>query len=223
MAGWAIQSCRDTFPHGTILSVVDFAENYTLQPQNEIQSQYYHSKQVSLLVHITYRHGPNNSEEHREILKEYHFYISDDRCHDLFYVCHCFLMFYNHLKERNIQMDKHWIWSDGCTGQFKNARIFQWLCSLEKKYRVSHMWNYFESGHGKGEHDGAGACFKTNLHREELKLSTESTIRDAHSIVSWCTSIMGEGSIVQIESTRKRHVHRFFWEVVDVDRSHAWE
>ena len=27
---------RDTFPFGTILSVVDFAENYTLQPQNEI-------------------------------------------------------------------------------------------------------------------------------------------------------------------------------------------
>ena len=37
--------CRDTFPRGTILSVVDFAENYTLQPQNEIQSQYYHSEQ----------------------------------------------------------------------------------------------------------------------------------------------------------------------------------
>ena len=28
---------RDTFTHGTILLVVDFAENYTLQPQNEIQ------------------------------------------------------------------------------------------------------------------------------------------------------------------------------------------
>ena len=33
--------CRDTFPIETILLVVDFAENYTLQPQNEIQSQYY--------------------------------------------------------------------------------------------------------------------------------------------------------------------------------------
>ena len=35
--------CMDTFPIGTILSVVDFAENYNIQPQNEIQSQYYHS------------------------------------------------------------------------------------------------------------------------------------------------------------------------------------
>ena len=50
--------CRDTFPLRIILSVVDFAENYTLQPQNEIQSQYYHSEKVSIMVHITYRHGP---------------------------------------------------------------------------------------------------------------------------------------------------------------------
>ena len=48
-----IRICRDTFPRGTILSVVYFAENYTLQPQNEIQSQYYQSEQVSLMVHIT--------------------------------------------------------------------------------------------------------------------------------------------------------------------------
>ena len=46
------RKCRDTFPRGTILSVVYFFENYTLQPQNEIQSQYYHSEQVSLMVHI---------------------------------------------------------------------------------------------------------------------------------------------------------------------------
>ena len=30
--------CKDSFPIGTIISVVDFAENYTLQPQNEVQS-----------------------------------------------------------------------------------------------------------------------------------------------------------------------------------------
>ena len=49
-------------------------------------------------------------------------------------------------------LDQHWIWSEGCDGQFKNARIFQCLCSLHKNYKVPHMWNYFETGHGKGEH-----------------------------------------------------------------------
>ena len=68
------------------------------------------------------------------------------------------------------------------------------------------MWNYFETGHGKGEHDGARACVKTVLRREELKLSTESTIRNAQSIVRWCTSVMGEESAMRVESTRKRHL-----------------
>ena len=30
--------CKETFPIGTIISVVDFSKNYTLQPQNETHS-----------------------------------------------------------------------------------------------------------------------------------------------------------------------------------------
>ena len=62
--------CQDTFPLKTILLVVDLGENYTLQPQNEIQSQYYHLEEVSIMVHITYRHGSDNNEEKHMILKE---------------------------------------------------------------------------------------------------------------------------------------------------------
>ena len=72
MARWKYEPfriCRDTFPLRTILSVVDFVENHTLQPQNEIQIQYYHSEQVSIMVHIAYRHGPDNNEEKRVILE----------------------------------------------------------------------------------------------------------------------------------------------------------
>jgi hypothetical protein len=36
--------CKDTFPLDTIISVVDFIENYTLQPQNEVQPKYYTSQ-----------------------------------------------------------------------------------------------------------------------------------------------------------------------------------
>ena len=73
MARWQdeqFRACRDTFPIGTILSVVDFAENYTLKPQKEIHGQYYHLDQVSIMVHITYRHGADSTGEKRVILKE---------------------------------------------------------------------------------------------------------------------------------------------------------
>ena len=36
--------CKDTFPLDTIVLVVDFIENYTLQPQNEVQEKYYTSQ-----------------------------------------------------------------------------------------------------------------------------------------------------------------------------------
>ena len=61
--------CWDTFPLGTIVLYVELAENYTLQPQNEIQSQYYHLEHVSIMVHITYRQGPDSNEVKRVILK----------------------------------------------------------------------------------------------------------------------------------------------------------
>ena len=44
--------CKDTFPLGVIMSVVDFAKNYTLKPQNEVQPMYYYSIQASIFVHI---------------------------------------------------------------------------------------------------------------------------------------------------------------------------
>ncbi|KAH9307176.1 hypothetical protein KI387_044391, partial [Taxus chinensis] len=41
---------RDTFPIGSILSVVDFAKNYSFSHQKEIQTQYYHIDQVTIMV-----------------------------------------------------------------------------------------------------------------------------------------------------------------------------
>ena len=102
MAWWQDEQFRIckktfTFPLETILSLVEFVENYTLQPQNEVQSQYYHSEHVSIMVHITYQHGLDSNEENRVILKEIHFFISDDRTHDIHYVQHCFKLFYDHV------------------------------------------------------------------------------------------------------------------------------
>ena len=145
------------------------------------------------MVHITYRHRPDRNGHNGVILKEVHFYISDDRSHDLAYVQHCFTLFYMHLKVNNIHIDQHWIWSDGCAGQFKNAHVFQRLFMLPRKIKVPHIWNYFETRHGKGGHDGVGVCIKTTLCRQEMKFTIVSIIQDAKSIVEWCFSTMGEG------------------------------
>ena len=45
---------------------------------HEVQANYYTSQQVSIFVHITFMHSPTSIEDDRKILREYHFYISDD-------------------------------------------------------------------------------------------------------------------------------------------------
>ena len=105
-----------------------------------------------------------------------------------------------HLEDNNIQMEQHWIWSDGCAGQFKNSLVFQSLCILHKRHKMSHIWNYFETG--QGEHDGAGACINTTLRRKEMKFTTISLIRDANTIIAWCSSVMGR----ELEGNKTNHL-----------------
>ena len=62
---------------------------------------------------------------------------------------------------------------------------------FHKRHKVPHIWNYFETRHGKGEHDGAGTCIKTALRSQEMKFTTISLIRDAKTIVAWCSLVMG--------------------------------
>ena len=77
-----------------------------------------------------YRHaeldvnGFDSNENNHEVIKEYHFYISDDRTHDTCFVQHCFGMLYKELSRRKINFKEHWVWSDGCAGQFKSACSF---------------------------------------------------------------------------------------------------
>ena len=128
------------------------------------------------------------------------------------------------LNDNNMQMEQNWIWFDGCVGKFKNSRVFQWLCILHKRHKVPHIWNYFETGHGKGEHDGVGTCIKTALCRKEMKFTTILLIWDAKTIIALCSSVMGQGHRRQEhQSSQKTYVHRYVWEVVDVDRSCLYE
>lgn len=80
--------CLKVFPSDTIVCVVDFAENYSFKEQNEIQSMHWHSDQCTILVHISYR----RTDQDDSIIKEMHFYISNDKQHDTLFVQHCFLL-----------------------------------------------------------------------------------------------------------------------------------
>ena len=143
------------------------------------------------MVHVCYRHaqseldGVESTDEERAIKKEYHFYISDDKEHDTLFVQHCFTIFFENLRSRGVKFENHFVWSDGCAAQFKSSQPFYALCRYHKIYKIPHVWSFFESGHGKGEHDGAGACIKRALRKHQMSYP-EDHLDNAHDVVEWC-------------------------------------
>jgi len=144
---------------------MDFSENYSINIQNEVQSMHWHTKQVSILVHMTFRSNPDWTFSNGEpyLLKETHYYVLDSKQHDSLYVQHSFMLHWDYLISEGFQPSSHIVWTDGCSGQFKSARAWYFISrfpcltmsdELPEGYQMS--GNYFASRHGKGEVDGAG-------------------------------------------------------------------
>jgi hypothetical protein len=111
VASWQDFQFREllsSVPPDTLVSCVDFSENYTLKVQNEIQSMHWHNDQVTILVHIAYQLNPGWTLENQELLlnKEVHYYILDDRTHDSLFVQHCFLLNWNHVLGKGLECSR---------------------------------------------------------------------------------------------------------------------
>ena len=98
---------------GQILSHIDFSENYTFQPQNEVQSEYYHSFTITIFIQIMYHIILNANKTRSKVVKEQHFYISDDTEHDTLFVQHCLREHSKWLDEHGITFKEHIVFSDG--------------------------------------------------------------------------------------------------------------
>ncbi|KAG0631145.1 hypothetical protein M758_1G230800 [Ceratodon purpureus] len=187
------QSVQDLKP-GEVLSLIDFAENYSYKGQSEIQSQHWFSFQCTILVHITYRindsHNPEDPQSKR-LSTEYHYYISDDRVHDSLFVQHCLMLHWSALVAAGKIPSRHIVWSDGCASQFKGAKAFFFVAKYPSLTVSDNLptgckldWNYWGTGHGKGPHDGAGACVKRALRKEQLKEDSVK-LHNATDVVSF--------------------------------------
>ena len=161
----------ENIPANGIVSVIDFAENYSFEVQNEVQSMNWHSYQVSILVQISWIRNPNANPANPSsmTLMKYNFYISDDKSHDSYYVQHCLNLHWKSLHDSGFYPKQHWIWSDGCSNQFKSKVPWYYV----SRYPALTggcvcMWSFFGSGHGKGPHDGARAVVKRYIRTAQL-------------------------------------------------------
>jgi hypothetical protein len=141
---------------GVILSHIDFVENYDFKVRNEIQSEYYESITVTILVHITYRVQVDRESGENRVIKEGHFYISDDKSHDTFFVQHCLIEHWKWLADRGFKPREYIVFSDGASSQFKNCRGLYFVARYPGITEGCQMrYEFFGIGHGKGKPSGA--------------------------------------------------------------------
>jgi hypothetical protein len=103
-ARWQDEQCQlmmKNVPEGVIVSHIDYAENYSFAIQNEVQSLYYFSTSVTILVHITMW------KEGAETVKQTHIYISDDKEHDSAFVQHCLLLYWDWVLDVELTAEEH--------------------------------------------------------------------------------------------------------------------
>ena len=121
------RACIEGLQPGEIMSLIDYAENYSFKGQNEVQSQHWYNFQLMILVHITYTVNPDYDVAHSKSnkrLTEYYYYISNDPKHDNLFVQHCLNLHWTTLCTEGRAPTRHIVWSGGCATQFKGAMAF---------------------------------------------------------------------------------------------------
>ena len=83
-------------------------------------------------------------------------------------------------------LKKTYFWSDGCTAQFRSRFTFRsmtfYLNDLELR------WDYGETHHFKGPHDGIGGSVKRKVYQDVT--ASKVIIRDTKHFVSYANSIL---------------------------------
>ncbi len=163
---------------------MDFAENYTIEIQDSIQSQYWKKKQISLYTVVIWF-----EEKSLSLL-----IASDLLSHEKKSVTSftCFVI--EEIKTKFPTVEKVKTFTDGPSSQFKNRYIASSIPEMEKKYGLQIEWNYFASGHGKGPVDGVGGIAKRTVYRRCMAGATITNAND------FCEILKASGTKIEVHT-----------------------
>ncbi|CAF1181277.1 unnamed protein product [Didymodactylos carnosus] len=130
---------------------VDFAENFGLKEQDEIQSAHWNTKTLSILTPYVWSKSQGFSFTPP----------SNDVPHDKFVINSTIEIILNELKTHVPNLKQIDSFSDGATSQFKQRFMFRNLIQIAHEYKIALSWNFFATSHGKGG-DVWTKCLKTN-------------------------------------------------------------
>ena len=180
--------------------IMDFAENYHYQVQDEIQGFHWNKRQCTLHPIVVY-FKEGNMEKHLSFCA-----ISDDTTHDTSLVHEIQKRLCFHLKEKLPGVRKVEYFSDGCAGQYKNYKNFLNLCHHESDFGLKATWSFFATSHGKSPCDGIGGTVKRKILRSSLQRPVDNQLLTFDAIQKFCESNFDNLIFIVIHEETMVHV-----------------
>ena len=111
----------------------DFGENFSFIGQDQIQGYHWNNQQCSLNTVVLYYHKENDSD----LVSTSICFILDNLKHDVNFVYKVIKDTIKYICDNITKaLSKVHYFSDGCTGQYKNCKIFLNLCLHNSDFRV---------------------------------------------------------------------------------------
>ena len=174
-----VMGLRTTLPENEVLVSMDYAENYSVVNQDEVQQAYFRNKQVSMLgVGIKYH-------KDQEIKHQSFVILSNDTRHDTAAVYTGYQKIQNWIQSEVPEVKHVHIVSDGCAAQFKNRFQFSNIANHEADFGHTASWHFTPTGHGKSEVDGINGVLKKQAREESLRLGDRNFITSAEGFLKF--------------------------------------
>ena len=139
---------KNTIGGDEVIVLGDFAENYSILVQDEIQGYHWNKSQCSLRPVVVYiRFSDNLVASSLCILPE-------DLNHGVAFVYKVIKETVDFIRKElnSVKIIHHF--SDGCAAQYKNCKHFVSLCHHLTDFSIDCMWNFFATSHEKSPCDG---------------------------------------------------------------------
>ena len=151
----AIYTLKENLPQGHAMIQMDFAENCACTSAGQIQSTYWNSSVVTLHPVVTYFKDESNTLQHKNFA-----YVSDELGHNFGTVYSFVKDIVKEIKGTVENLEMVHYWTDSPISQYRNKTAFYVISDHKHLLGIPAVWNYFETGHGKGPCDGIGGASK---------------------------------------------------------------
>ena len=150
----SLNNLKMAIPDQSVVQILDFAENFSCDFQDEISSAHWQHQQATVHPTVCYYkcHGCDKN------ITESLVFILDDEKHD-FHAVHTYSSIaHRHLSQiRGLDINRYIQYTDGCSSQYKSKHAFMDISCASEEFGCTIQRNYFGTRHGKGAADGESA------------------------------------------------------------------